>query len=239
MESADAKFDPGTLRRALSNALRTDSEFEMFCMDYFPTTQCMFSSGMDRVAKQNLLLAREPAEQIMDHLKQWDGSYSTLRTRTGQPALRLTSRDSICTGWPARALCAFALCGLGAFSFPMARLWRRHSVEVTPAVKVVYGYILDIHTDQPVVDAAISVVEQFGVGLKDGVAHSDSRGFFVLEGSRPISEGDTLLIDSQSCRSTRRPVRFVDTLINDPWGNSIPNLQWPTLLYRVDCHVDR
>ncbi len=52
------------LRRELEQRLRTDSELEALCVDYFPGTQRLLTAGMDRQQKQNLLLAREAPERI-------------------------------------------------------------------------------------------------------------------------------------------------------------------------------
>lgn len=48
-----------TIRQELENALRTDAEFDAFCLDYFPDTYRLFALGMDRQQKLNLLLSRE------------------------------------------------------------------------------------------------------------------------------------------------------------------------------------
>lgn len=51
--------DRATLRRLLEQ-IPTDSDFDGFCLDYFPDAHRRFSSDMDRVAKINLLLQLVP-----------------------------------------------------------------------------------------------------------------------------------------------------------------------------------
>lgn len=62
-------FDPETvpsrpvLRRMLGLVLRTDSDFNAFCLDFFPDIYERFTTGMDRVQKSNLLLTlAEPTD---------------------------------------------------------------------------------------------------------------------------------------------------------------------------------
>jgi nucleoside phosphorylase len=59
----------GALRKLLIEVLRLDSDLEAFCLDYFPETSRLFSSGMDRETKRNLLLDREDASEIHERLK--------------------------------------------------------------------------------------------------------------------------------------------------------------------------
>jgi hypothetical protein len=49
--------------------LRLDSDLEALCIDYFPETSRLFSGGMDRETKRNLLLDREDASEIHERLK--------------------------------------------------------------------------------------------------------------------------------------------------------------------------
>ena len=62
-------FPTAGLRKLLQSTLRTDEDFEGFCLDYFPSVHLRFSKGMDRVAKLNLLLALEKASAIVSALK--------------------------------------------------------------------------------------------------------------------------------------------------------------------------
>ena len=62
-------FPTSGLRKLLQATLRTDGDFEGFCLDYFPSVHLRFSNGMDRVAKLNLLLALEKGSAIVSALK--------------------------------------------------------------------------------------------------------------------------------------------------------------------------
>lgn len=57
------------LRRHLDDLLRTDSDLNAFCIDYFPEVHRRFTGGMERTDKVNLLfqLAPEP-DTILDKL---------------------------------------------------------------------------------------------------------------------------------------------------------------------------
>lgn len=46
----------GALRELLQETLGTTEEFDAFCLDWFPNVYARFTSGMDRVARTNLLL---------------------------------------------------------------------------------------------------------------------------------------------------------------------------------------
>ncbi len=57
------------IRRLLSSVLRSDAEFEAFCLDYFPLTGKQFSAGMDRQQKINLLLQNTESDVLLAVLK--------------------------------------------------------------------------------------------------------------------------------------------------------------------------
>lgn len=60
-------------RKILASVLRTDSEFDAFCLDYFPDVHRRFSSGMDRLQKATTLLdvEYEHLDAILDSLLQF------------------------------------------------------------------------------------------------------------------------------------------------------------------------
>ena len=57
------------VRLLLGEVLSHDSDFDAFCVDYFPDTCAKFSTGMDRTAKTNLLLTIERTDEIFSKLK--------------------------------------------------------------------------------------------------------------------------------------------------------------------------
>lgn len=71
------------VRRQLDQELRTDGEINAFCLDYFPATQRLFTLGMDRQQKLNLLLEREDAQQISAQLVASKAAVTTLRAAPG------------------------------------------------------------------------------------------------------------------------------------------------------------
>jgi hypothetical protein len=59
---------PSSLRRLIGEVLSTDSDFEAFCLDYFPQVAKRFANGNDRLQKLNLLLRLASHEEILAHL---------------------------------------------------------------------------------------------------------------------------------------------------------------------------
>lgn len=53
---AKADVEPQVVRRLLSELLRSDPDFEAFCLDAFPDIHRRFSRSMERLEKENLLL---------------------------------------------------------------------------------------------------------------------------------------------------------------------------------------
>lgn len=65
-----ADLEPQTLRRLLADLLRSDPDFDAFCLDHFPGVHRRFASGMERTQKENLLLVHAPSRaQIVEALR--------------------------------------------------------------------------------------------------------------------------------------------------------------------------
>ena len=62
------------LRQRIEQTLRTSSDFDAFCLDYFPQVYQRFSNGMDRLSRVNLLLTLIDAAEIENALNQYSGS---------------------------------------------------------------------------------------------------------------------------------------------------------------------
>lgn len=60
------------LRDLINNMIKSDSDLEQFCLDYFDKVQKRFTNGMDRVQKVNLLLTYGTPEAIRSALAQSD-----------------------------------------------------------------------------------------------------------------------------------------------------------------------
>lgn len=52
------------LRKLLREVLRTDSDFDAFCMDNFPQVHKLFAKSNDRVQKENTLLEKAPEDLL-------------------------------------------------------------------------------------------------------------------------------------------------------------------------------
>lgn len=52
---------PKALRQLLADLLRSDTDFEAFCLDHFPDVYQRFGNGMERLQKENLLLVHAPS----------------------------------------------------------------------------------------------------------------------------------------------------------------------------------
>lgn len=66
---ADTIIKPRALRALLDAVLRTDSDLNAFCLDYFTDTYRQFAAGMDRNTKYNLLMSVGDASEILEHLR--------------------------------------------------------------------------------------------------------------------------------------------------------------------------
>lgn len=73
------------VRELIFSRIRTDSEFEAFCSDYFPQTACLFTSGMDRQARITLLFQREGASAVLVKLREKFPSPGTLNSSASTP----------------------------------------------------------------------------------------------------------------------------------------------------------
>jgi len=61
MVEVDVEIKPHALRMLLSELLRSDPDFEAFCLDAYPEIYQRFGRGMQRVEKENLLLLHAPS----------------------------------------------------------------------------------------------------------------------------------------------------------------------------------
>lgn len=76
-------IDLTSARRLLRSSLATDVDFEAFCTDCFQQVQRVyFSSGMERIQKENLLLQHISTDEIQATLECWLGKLS-LQAATG------------------------------------------------------------------------------------------------------------------------------------------------------------
>lgn len=66
-------------RRALQKTLPTISLFDAFVLDYFPTVKRMFSSGMDRTERTNLLLESIEVSELLKKLAEHHSEELSLR----------------------------------------------------------------------------------------------------------------------------------------------------------------
>lgn len=58
------------MRALLGEVYRSSSEFDAFCQDYFPAVYRRFTSGMDRLARENLLFEQTTPDRILQALKE-------------------------------------------------------------------------------------------------------------------------------------------------------------------------
>lgn len=66
-----SSIDTGSLRSLLAELLRSDPDFEAFCINHFPEVHRRFGRGMERKEKENLLLVHAPRlEDIVTALRQ-------------------------------------------------------------------------------------------------------------------------------------------------------------------------
>ena len=78
-----------SLRKLLGAVLKTSTDLDAFCIDHFPEVSRRFSSGMERPAKEGILLETVEPEEILSALKLHD---SAKLEKTPPPAhVHLTS----------------------------------------------------------------------------------------------------------------------------------------------------
>ncbi len=130
------------LRRRLPN----DSALDAFCLDYFPRTFGEFADGMSRTRKENLLLERAPASEILGiltkarALPEWDSSD---QTDCAQTAPHAGQEPPGLEPWRFRLGVAAAALGIllvlvpqGAHLWFPARLATVANPPLTPAVPI-------------------------------------------------------------------------------------------------------
>jgi hypothetical protein len=74
--------DTSTVRKTLGALLVVEADFDAFCIDHYRHIYRRFSSGMDRVAKENLLLTLVSPDELMARLKSIDPAVATLQAST-------------------------------------------------------------------------------------------------------------------------------------------------------------
>lgn len=59
------------IRSRINTNIRSDSEFDAFCIDFFPEVQMRFSNGMDRIQKLNILFTVSAATEVEEKLERF------------------------------------------------------------------------------------------------------------------------------------------------------------------------
>lgn len=90
MSTLPSPIDRPQLRRLLSAVLNPASEFDAFCLDYFPEIHQRLDGGMERTSKLNILLALAEPTLILERLK--DAYPDVLTSKLG--AIGLTNSIS-------------------------------------------------------------------------------------------------------------------------------------------------
>lgn len=71
------------IRRHLNQVLRTDSDLDAFCLDYFPDAHLRFAKGMERTDKVNLLFSLVELADIAAKLRELANRQVTSKQRPG------------------------------------------------------------------------------------------------------------------------------------------------------------
>lgn len=82
-----------SVRELFNSVIIDDSDLEAFCINYFPSIKKRFSTGMDRIAKLNLLFEQEKADEILLALRDDDGSHDSVRSNEHLLRYRLVDRN--------------------------------------------------------------------------------------------------------------------------------------------------
>ena len=68
--TADLEMAPAQLRKCIGHALRSSSDLDAFCSDYFQPVYARFTDGMDRVARVSCLLQNADSRKILAKLRE-------------------------------------------------------------------------------------------------------------------------------------------------------------------------
>jgi hypothetical protein len=71
--SRDPAISRPRVREQLAQRLRTIEELDAFCLDYFPVVKARFAGGMDRLARENLLLEMQDPAEVQAALQRYSG----------------------------------------------------------------------------------------------------------------------------------------------------------------------
>ncbi len=80
------RADTPIIRQALGAVLVVDSDFDAFCMDHFPQAYRLFESGMERSAKESLLLSHANLDALVASLRQIEPEILTTLPPESMPA---------------------------------------------------------------------------------------------------------------------------------------------------------
>lgn len=167
------------LRAVLDEVLRTDADFEAFCVDHFPAVQRRFASAAERAQRTSLLF------QLVDHSVIWECLVSAYpidaeRARAEQDSRRASPTLSLPrTRTPARWLLLAALLLLILIA---SWRWRSRQVPALPSLAP-RGFEVVLPTDRRIVEGEELSVrpEVFGQKVARLVAEVGDQGIeFVL-----------------------------------------------------------
>lgn len=104
------------VRRLLGLVLRSDSDLDAFCLDYFPAVYRRFSRGMSRVEKVNLLLEQEPDPvRVVERLREFCPDDAVWPARDRRPVAAWRTR------WPIIPLGLGLALALGALFWQLSQ----------------------------------------------------------------------------------------------------------------------
>lgn len=122
------------LRQMLTDAFRTDAEFGAFCLDYFPTTYMLFSQGMNREEKLNLLLERESPYSIAIQIPNTNGDLPQLCSVNTCSYISDEASQSRLSGTTARKVVVRIAIVLAVISVIISATIMRHPRAITKTI---------------------------------------------------------------------------------------------------------
>lgn len=81
IESRGPAVSRQRVREQLAERLSTVEELDAFCLDYFPEVKRRFTGGMDRLARENLLLEMQDSAEVQAALQRYSGQRFYSRRR--------------------------------------------------------------------------------------------------------------------------------------------------------------
>lgn len=204
-----SKLSRESIRKLLNDMLRTDADFESFCIDHYPEVQIRFGLGMERTEKINLLL------QLEDDLAKM-AEHIDVRRRSANHIAVTTKSASPWSVKTAKLLLIVSAAVLGLGGFLGGRLWKKF----THKQSTISSSAISNHIPAPPVD--LSVKPPLGNTATNQLPHTPQDVPMVNIGSNnDIQAGAGAKVFSGASVKNTLPIKLPPVSIQIGSGNRI------------------